>query len=256
LIQIAAGAAFAALVARFAYWAGALSATGAIAAFGVGAIVFGSGGWRAAAVLFAFFLPSTLLTRIGRTHKDAIAGAQDHAPRSGWQVLANGGVAAVCALGAAGGNAAFAAAFAGAFAAAAADTWGTEIGTLSPTGPISILTLRPLSAGRSGGVTLLGVTATVAGSLCVAGTATLVGIAPLWRIAIAGVVGAVFDSFLGASVQASRWCDVCARECEMRRHDCGAPTELRRGVAWIENDVVNFAATLCGALVAAVTLSL
>jgi hypothetical protein len=31
---------------------------------------------------------------------------------------------------------------------------------------------------------------------------------------------------------------------------------LQRGVGWIENDAVNFGATLCGALVAALTLSL
>jgi uncharacterized protein (TIGR00297 family) len=252
-MQIAIGAAFAALVAGLAYRTRALSASGAAAAFAVGAIVFGSGGWPAAAVLFAFFLPSTVLTHFGRTRKRAIALVHGDAPRNGWQVLANGGVAAVCALFAARGSAPFAAAFAGAFAAAAADTWGSEIGTLSPTGPVSILTLRPLPAGRSGGVTPLGLIATLAGSLCVAGTAALVGIAPLWGVAIGGVVGAVFDSVLGASAQALRWCDACACECETRRHECGSATVLRRGVGWIENDAVNFAATLCGALVAALT---
>jgi uncharacterized protein (TIGR00297 family) len=255
-MQIAIGAAFAALVAGLAYRAHALSASGGAAAFAVGAIVFGSGGWRAAVVLFAFFLPSTLLTHIGRTRKRELADAHGDAPRNEWQVLANGGVAALCALLAAPGNAAFAAAFAGAFAAASADTWGTEIGTLSPAGPVSILTLRPLPAGRSGGVTPLGLIATLAGSFCVAGAAALVGIAPLWRVAIGGVVGALLDSLLGASVQGLRWCTICACECETRRHDCGAATVLRRGVGWIENDAVNFAATLCGALVAALTTSL
>jgi uncharacterized protein (TIGR00297 family) len=255
-MQIAVGVAFAALVAWLAYRTRALCASGAAAAFVVGAIVFGSGGWRAAAVLFAFFLPSTLLTHIGRARKRAIARAHGEASRNGWQVLANGGVAAACALLSTHGNAPFAAAFAGAFAAASADTWGTEIGTLSPTGPVSILTLRPLPAGSSGGVTPLGLIATLAGALCVAATAALVGIAPLWRVAIGGVIGAVFDSILGASVQALRWCEVCACECETRRHDCGAPTVLRRGLGWIENDAVNFGATLCGALVAALTASL
>jgi uncharacterized protein (TIGR00297 family) len=255
-MQITAGVAFAALVAGLAYRTRALSASGAAAAFAVGAIVFGSGGWRAAAVLFAFFIPSTVLTQVGRTRKRAIAQAHGEASRNGWQVLANGGVAALCALLSARGNVAFAAAFAGAFAAASADTWGTEIGTLSRTGPVSILTLRPLPAGRSGGVTPLGLIATVGGTLCVAATATLVGIAPLWQVAAGGLIGAVFDSILGASVQALRWCEVCACECETHHHDCGATTVLRRGVKWIENDAVNFAATLCGALVAALTTSL
>jgi uncharacterized protein (TIGR00297 family) len=254
--QAALGAALAAIVAFAASRAHALSRSGAIAAFAVGAAIFASGGWRAAAVLFAFFVPATLLSRIGRERKRAIAGDRDQLARSGWQVLANGGVAAICALAAIRGGAPFAAAFAGAFAAASADTWGTEVGTLSPTQPVSILTLRRLRAGLSGGVTLLGLAATIAGALCVAWVASATGIAPLRSVVLAGVAGALFDSLLGAGVQARRWCQQCACECETRRHECGAPTVLRRGVGWIENDGVNFAATLCGALVAAVTYAL
>src|SRR6202042_903832 len=97
-----------------------------------------------------------LLSQLGRTRKRA-AGA--HAPRNGWQVLANGGVAAACAFAAVRGNAPFAAAFAGAFAAASADTWGTEVGMLSPGAPVSLLTLRPIARGLSGGVTPLGIVA-------------------------------------------------------------------------------------------------
>ena len=255
-MQAAFGAGFAAIVAALAYRAQALSASGAAAAFAVGAAVFGSGGWAAAAVLFSFFLPSTLLSCVGRNDKSAIAGGERQSPRSGWQVLANGGVAAVCALAATRGSAPLAAAFAGAFAAASADTWGTEVGTLSRRSPVSILTLRPQRAGLSGGVTTLGIAATLVGALCVAYTASLVRVAPLGSVALGGVAGAVLDSILGASLQALRWCPVCACECETRRHRCGAITLPRRGVSWIENDAVNFAATLCGAIVAFVAVSL
>jgi uncharacterized protein (TIGR00297 family) len=244
------GAALAAIVAALAYRMRALSASGAVAAFAVGAAVFASGGWRAALVLFAFFLPSTILTRIGATRKRATSRDLPETPRSGWQVLANGGVAALCALAATRANAPLAAAFAGAFAAASADTWGTEIGMLSPRPTVSILTLRRVRAGLSGGITVLGIAATLAGSLVVASTASLVGIAPFWSVALGGLAGALLDSVLGAALQALRWCPICDVECETRRHHCGAPTVLRRGLRWIENDVVNFAATLCGALVA------
>lgn len=255
MTQAALGAAFAAIVAFLAYRAHALSGSGASAAFIVGTIVFGSGGWPAAAVLFAFFLPSALLSRVGASRKRSIATDDRQAPRSAWQVLANGGVAAICALAATRGGAPFAAAFAGAFAASAADTWATEIGTLSPRAPVSILTLRPLRAGTSGGITLLGIAAAVAGSLCVATTAAFAGVAPLWSVALAGIAGAVLDSILGASLQALRWCPACACECETQRHRCGTATILRRGVSWIENDAVNFGATLGGAIVAWLTAS-
>lgn len=250
MTQAGLGAIFAAVVAALAYRARALSAGGAAAAFAVGAIVFGSGGWPAAAVLFAFFIPSSLLSRIGGARKRAID--KRSAARSGWQVLANGGVAALCALAAAHGGASAAAAFAGAFAAASADTWGTEIGTLSPAPPVSILSLRRVEPGRSGGVTMLGLGATLGGALFVAVVAAVVGIAPLWSVAAGGIAGALLDSVLGASLQALRWCPACRCECEMRRHQCGTATVLRRGASWLENDGVNFAATLCGAIVASI----
>jgi uncharacterized protein (TIGR00297 family) len=244
------GAVLAAIVAVAAYRVHALTLDGALAAFAVGAAVFGAGGWPAATVLFAFFLPSTLLSRIGRARKRVLAGGDKHAARNAWQVLANGGVAAVCALLAPRAGAALAAAFAGAFAAASADTWGTEIGMLSPERPRSLATLRATAAGLSGGVTALGTLATLAGAACVAGAATLAGVAAFVTVAAGGVAGALVDSLLGATVQALRWCPRCERGCETNPHDCGAPTTLRRGIAWLENDAVNLAATLTGALVA------
>ncbi len=248
MIQGTVGAALAAAVALVAYRARALTLGGAAAAFAVGAIVFGSGGWPAAAVLFAFFIPSTLVSRLGR--------AKHASPRNGWQVLANGGVAAICALAAVrGGGAYFAAAFAGAFAAASADTWGTEIGTLSRMPPVSILTWRRVETGRSGGVSALGSSATIGGALCVALVAPAVHIAPFWSVAAGGIAGALLDSVLGASLQALRWCPSCTCECETRVHGCGSPTVLRRGAGWLENDGVNFAATLGGAIVASLAAS-
>jgi len=244
MTQLALGAGLAAVIALIAYRTRALSFDGAVAAFAVGMAVFAASGWRGAAVLFAFFIPSALLSRRG-------AGAQ---PRSGWQVLANGGVAAVCAILAARFGSPFSAAFAGAFAAASADTWGTELGTRYGSAPISILTLRRVAVGRSGGVTLWGSLATLAGALCVAVAAAAVHVAPLAGVALGGVAGALLDSILGASLQALRWCPACACECERQRHECGTATVLRRGLSWIENDAVNFAATLCGAVVAAVAL--
>lgn len=252
-VEVALG--LAAAVAVLAFRARALSIAGALAAFVVGAVIFGRGGWPAAAVLFAFFIPSNLLSRVGATRKRAIAG-EPMGPRSAWQVLANGGVAALCALGGVHAGAPLAAAFAGAFAAASADTWGTEIGMLSRTPPVSILTFRPLAPGRSGGVTALGIAATAGGALCVAAVAALASVAPFWSVAAGGFAGAVLDSVLGASLQAVRWCSACACECETIRHACGAKTTLRRGASWLENDGVNFAATLFGAVAASVAAGL
>lgn len=250
MIRLAIGAALAAVVALAAYRARALSFDGAIAAFVVGTIVVDAGGWNSAAVLLAFFVPSSLLTRMGRERKRLLRGTHE-APRNAWQVLANGGVAALCVIAALGAHTPFNAAFAGAFAAASADTWGTEIGTLARRRPVSILTFRPMEPGLSGGVSLLGTVATIAGALCVAVVASLLRLAPLWPVAAAGVAGALIDSIVGASLQARHWCPTCSCECETPQHYCGTPTTFRRGVRWIQNDAVNLMATLCGAIVGA-----
>jgi uncharacterized protein (TIGR00297 family) len=197
-------------------------------------------------------VPAIALSRAGRRRKAALAGTDKRPARDAWQVLANGSVAAACA--AAYGfthSPVLAAAFAGAFAAAAADTWGTEIGTLARNAPRSIVTMRKVAAGLSGGVTLTGTLAEIAGALAVAFTAWAAGIAPWWIAGAAGFAGALVDSVAGATVQALRYCSRCDRLCETDPHVCGSSTAIVRGFPAINNDAVNFLATLTGAAAAA-----
>lgn len=170
-------------------------------------------------------------------------------------MLANGGVAAVCAILAWRLGGAWLAAFAGAFAAASADTWGTEIGTLVRQAPRSILTFKPLATGLSGGVTVAGTIAEVAGACVVALAAALIGVAAFVPVAVGGIAGAFVDSLLGASLQSLRHCPACDRDCETDPHACGTVTVARRGFSWFGNDLVNLAATLTGALVAGLLAS-
>ncbi len=256
MTQFAIGAALAAVVAAAAYRARALTVDGAWAAFAVGAIVFGAQGWAGAAVLLAFFVPAIAFSRIGAARKRALGDVAKHGPRDAMQVIANGGIAACCAIAALRGGSAFAAAFAGAFAAAAADTWATELGVLSRREPVSILGFAPVAAGLSGGVTFPGTLASLAGAIVVGAIAAAVGMAPWWIVAAGGVAGATLDSLVGASLQAQRWCAACGRACETNPHRCGTATTLRRGIAWLENDAVNLIATLGGALGAGILLEI
>lgn len=249
------GALLASLVAWLVWQRGTLRRSGALAAFAVGTATFGSLGWRGALVLFAFFLPSVLLSRLGHTRKRAFRDIGKSGARDGWQVLANGAIAAGAALLSLRFGAPLAAACAGSFAAAAADTWGTEIGTLAPGRPRSILTLRPMATGLSGGISALGTLAAIGGALVVAACAAWCGLAPLGAVLAAGIGGAAVDSIAGAGVQALRHCNACDVDCEIDPHHCGNPTVLRRGFAWLGNDAVNFACTLAGALIAALLVA-
>ena len=275
LRDLAIGAVFAGVIAVFALRAHALTRSGAIAAFVVGTLTYGGGTLGFTFVLLAFFVPSVALSRLGRARKRDLIDVGKHGARDALQVLANGAVATACAVVFAfTHDARWAFAFAGAYAASTADTWATEIGTLAKRQPRSILTLRPVATGLSGGITVPGTLAEIGGALWI-GVAGLAGVglayffdsrdfgfswslhvpsvvlAPvLWAIPLGGIAGATLDSVLGATVQELRRCDACDRACEVDPHGCGTPTRLVRGVRGVSNDWVNFLATAAGAAVA------
>ncbi len=259
------GALFAAAVAFVARRAHALSPGGAIAAFGVGTLTFGSGGWAFTLVLMAFFIPSVALSRVGRRRKKQLVDIGKGGARDARQVLANGGMATLCAVAAgltgaqAGRFRRWAAGFAGAYAAATADTWGTEIGTLARAAPVSILTGRKTATGLSGGVTPAGSAAEAAGAAWIGAWMLVAAPGPAedWpdgrlfgAVAIGGIAGALADSLLGATLQELRRCPACDRTCETDPHVCGTRTVRIRGLRGFSNDAVNLAATLTGAAVA------
>lgn len=252
--QLILGAAASLLVSGIAFSCKALTLDGAFAAACIGTAVFGAGGLPAAAVLLAFFVSAALLSRAGSVRKRRLHDWGKQGPRDARQVIANGGAGAVC-IALHRFDALLAVAFCGAFAAAAADTWSTEIGTLAGKAR-SILTFQPVASGASGGVTLVGTMAQAAGAALVAFAGFRLHLGSFCAIAIGGFSGGLFDSILGASVQALRWCPHCGRQCETNPHaQCGTPTTVVRGLRWIDNDVVNWLATVCGAFVAALVAS-
>ena len=213
-------------------------------------------------VLFAFFVTSVGFSYLGRKRKEQLVDIPKGGPRNAWQVAANGGVATLCAgvaalmtRGTQPSHTAYALlwAFAGAYAAATADTWSTEIGSAYGGKPRSIVGFAPIAIGLSGGVTLLGSVAMIAGAAWIGFVFAL----PLqsarafWIVLLGGVAGALVDSLLGATLQSTSFCPNCARPAETEMHACGTRTTPWRGVRWMTNDAVNAMATLSGGLVSA-----
>jgi uncharacterized protein (TIGR00297 family) len=207
---------------------------------------------RGSAALISYFATSSLL---GRLPGAETAPQQRGNRRDAVQVLANGGVPSLLALAAATSERnrpLVLTAFAGAVAAAAADTWATEIGTRYGGAPRSLLTMRPLSPGASGGVTSTGLAAAIAGSLLVALVATARRpsrsmVEPALAIVIGGIAGSLVDSLLGAAVQEVRYCPACNAETELAVHGCNTPTQYLRGAPWCNNDAVNAMSIAVGA---------
>ena len=250
------GAAAAAVIALLARRAGALTRSGAIAAVASGALA-ASAGWSWAILLVAYFVATTALSRLGAAGKAARTGSvvAKGGARDWRQVAANGGVFAIAsALHAVQPASAWAALGAGSLAAAAADSWATEIGTLASRPPRSIRTFRPVAPGTSGGVTLAGTAAMVAGASFIALLGALLGSGNAVALAAiaGGIAGALVDSIIGAQLQARRWCPACEQPTEQRTHRCGATTRPAGGIAWVDNDVVNAACALTGGLLAMV----
>lgn len=228
-LRLTEGAAGSGLLAIQAYRMRTLTRSGAWAAAVCGTVLYAAGGWTWVALIGAFFVTSSILTRLD----PGPGGSRRSLDRSGrrWdQVAANGGVAAAVAVihGLTASPSAFAA-VAGAIAAATADTWGTEIGRWSRTPPRLITTWTPVPHGSSGGVTSVGTWGAAAGALFIGVCAVLLeGRAHLGFsaavVTVAGFSGAIIDSLLGAAVE-GRW-------------------------RWMGNNLTNLVATAWGAAVA------
>jgi len=260
-MQLVIGFALAIIIAYIAYRAHSLNQSGAFAATVVGTVVFGLGGLEWAILLLIFFITSSALSRLFKKRKQGLDEkfSKGH-KRDAGQVFGNGGLATAFALinflypesniGWVG--------FAASLAAVNADTWATELGVLNPTSPRMITDLRKrVEKGTSGGVSLFGTLASLLGASAIALPASFFtgnwSLLPI--ITLAGSFGALFDSLIGATVQAMYYCPADKKETEKHPlHTCGTETVHTRGWKWLNNDWVNFACSAFGVIIALLIL--
>jgi uncharacterized protein (TIGR00297 family) len=258
ILQLVLGFVCAAGIAFAAYRARSLSRSGAWGALLEGTIIFGLGGWRWAVLLLTFFISSSALTRMFAKRKTALNEKFDKGgQRDIGQVLANGGIASIFA----GLHFFFPQsawswmAFAASLAAVNADTWATELGVLNPSMPRLITSWKPVERGTSGGISIYGTLAASGGAALIAVLAGLVRPSgSFWTItgiaSLGGLLGSLFDSLLGATVQAIYRCPQCDKETEKHPlHICGTQTIQVRGWKWLNNDMVNVGCALAGAVI-------
>jgi uncharacterized protein (TIGR00297 family) len=179
-------------------------------------------------LLGAFFVAGTLATSLGRRKKERLGIAEKNkGQRTASQVLANGGVAALAGLLAwicPQHIIAWQLAAAASLASASADTLSSELGSIYGKNFYNILTFKKDTCGLDGVISLEGTLWGIAGSILIA----LIYMAAYghpsltWWIILAGFIGNMTDSILGAALE-------------------------RKG--WIKNDQVNFLNTLVAALV-------
>lgn len=206
-----------------------LTLGGGLTAILTGLLVFAGTGYTGIILLAAFFMLGTLATSHRKDLKAKLQAEGIHPEaRNAGQVLANGGTAALMALLASINPAAadtYTMMLAASLAAATADTLSSELGMVYGRNHYNILTFKKEPRGLDGVVSLEGILLGAAGALLIAlihAAAAGFGAAILF-ITLAGILGNLADSVLGASLE--------------RKH-------------YIGNDGVNFLNTLFGALVA------
>lgn len=261
-LAIATGLTASAAIGLLAYRRGSLTKSGVGGAILTGTIIFAAGGAVPSALLLTFFVSSSALSlwRRGRTTTATTVEAAKGERRDLAQTLANGGVAALLvALGRIAPASPWFPALVGALATTTADTWATEIGLSNRQPPRLITTLQPVAPGTSGGISPLGTAAAAGGAALIGGVAAVGALLMHrpqrmggWRLlplaAAAGIGGAFVDSVLGATIQARYRCPRCNLATERTIHRCGTPTIFAGGLRVVDNDAVNFLASLSGAV--------
>ena len=232
--RVAAGLVLTVVLGYVAYALGTASVTGMLTGvlLALFAVVLGGYGWFV--LLVTFFGLGGLSSKFRYDEKVARGIAEDNeGARGSGNVLANSAVALVAVLGFAASDhlgvdaVLFQFAFAGAVAAALADTFSSEFGGLFDD-PRLITTLERVDPGTDGGVTWQGALAGLVGAAIIGGlTAPFfsLGSAGTALIVVAGFLGMVVDSLLGAT--------------------------LEDGL--LDNQTVNLLATLSAALIATAT---
>lgn len=209
-----------------------VSRSGAIAGAGVSFVLYVAAGPTAFLALMLVFLLTLIATRVGYSRKQRLGTAEKRGGRTASQVLANLGVAAISALlYEVRGNGFFLAACVASLAEPAADTVSSEIGQAASAKAWLITTWQSVPPGTNGGISFVG---TVAGFLA---AAIVCWLCAAWHLipwnaagiaATAGALGMLLDSFLGAQF------------------------ELQQA---LDNDQVNFLATLGAALLAGIAVA-
>ena len=237
-----------------------LSASGSIVAFFVGFGITYFLGFGAFTTMILFFLFAGVLSKFAkhRSTFDAESIQKKGSRRDGMQVFANGGMALVAAvLYAFSPSMVALVMFGSSVAEAASDTFAGEIGILSKSEPISIITGRKMKPGLSGAVSALGNMAGLLGALFIA-LYWMSSFLPLEGksfayasvVAVSGFFGCLMDSVLGGTVQAHYYDQ--ERDC-LTEHPTskGKALPLERGIRWIDNDLVNLMSNVIATLLGA-----
>ena len=231
------------LILFIAYLRRHLSISGLVGAIAMAIFLVGFGGNKYLCPLVIFFLTSSGLSMV---HKER--SNKKDSNRNINQVFSNGGPALfMCIVNYFQPNDLLYPCFLASVAAANSDTWGTEIGKLSKSNPIDIISGKKVQHGTSGGVSLIGTAGSLFGSITIGmiGQFFIVDKTIIFLVIISGFLSSLIDSILGSTNQArfiSPAGDNVTEKYEINYY-------LYTGSKIINNDTVNLFCTISGPLI-------
>lgn len=159
------------------------------------------------------------------------------------QILINGGLGTLFViLYGAFGKTEYMAVSAAAIGGCFIDSLSSDVGVMSRKIPFDPLKRKKVESGLSGGMTVLGTSAALAGSVILgAVTAWALRLSVTDAVVIALLVFAqtLIDTLLGSGIQVKYRCTVCGQITEKTEH-CGEKTEYYSGLRYVNNNGVNF----------------
>jgi uncharacterized protein (TIGR00297 family) len=214
-----------------------LTPAGAINAWGLGVVVWGTLGWRGYSIVMFYFLMGSAVTRIGMAQKEAagIAEKRDGA-RGPENVWGSAFTATICAIGVAaikfgwldaGWESLLLLGYVASFATKLSDTTASEVGKAYGKSTFLITTLKPVPRGTEGAISLEGTVAGIFGGILISLVAYSLGV-----ITFTGVIICTIAAFIATNIESV----------------IGAT--LQSDLDWLSNELVNVINTIIGAVVA------
>jgi uncharacterized protein (TIGR00297 family) len=223
-----------------------LTKAGAFLATIIGIAILIAGGFKLSIPILLFFITGSLFDKL--ITRAEIIGEKDKKPRDFVQVLCNGGIPAICILlFLISRNEVFIAGYFLSISVSMSDTWSSELGVFFNGTVVDITSFRKVPKGISGGISIVGTLAGLAGALIIGILYFLLyqsNVLILFVIAVGGFAGMLLDSIIGSLFQATY-----KLEDGERTESASAGGILEKGWPIVTNDLVNLLSNIVITLV-------
>ncbi|MCS7103625.1 MAG: DUF92 domain-containing protein [Candidatus Korarchaeum sp.] len=235
------------VVGSIGYSRGVVDRSGLIAGILVGSLFTLTGGYAAVTMLLTFFSVGSIFTKYKYSYKERIKAAEPRGGARGWKnVLSNLFFPSIALLlYYTDDNQAYLIAFLSSISCSLADTLGSELGPLDRRGPWTITDLRKVPHGTSGAISIVGTLSSFLGSFIIPLEALIFNMIDLTVLMLSSTLGflsSLFDSLLGATLQAKFLCE-CDGSIVEDPSFCSGRTVRLSGLPWINNHSVNLIST-------------